>query len=340
MHHLYLDPLLLACPRPSEGQEGFDSFLQGLLLLRDLRDSSWARLLISESTCDILFKTNCYPMRDDLHNVISIYGNNEIQVKDVIELVNGLLERAPTLEGYSGINEALFDGLICSPAVELSNRNELFQEGFERLIFFAALVGNLNSIPANKQISIVRNIEALPAIIDVQASLHDFDGDVNITLPYKVSGTCSICRNWDELHAFLNYEQLWVEANTNSASEHALKTNVWSVARIRGIPKQRQLKWTFGSRFLESASSFGFLHDLTRVRMLLRACAETILQEDMRSTHALRTGRGANNTQVLRGTDKAWRRDIDHEFHIHYWETSDGIEFSCVVPHNDFDIIS
>jgi hypothetical protein len=258
----------------------------------------------------------------------------------VIELVNGLLERVPTLETYSGISEILFDEYVCNPALPLSNRDPAFQDSFERLLVFAALIGDLKSVPAKKQISIVRNVEALPATVEVQAYLHDIDGNASIPLPYPVNGSCSICRNWDELHAFLDYEQLWANATSHCASEQALKTNVWSVAQIRGIPKYKQLEWSFGRHFLESARSLGFLHELSKVRTLLRACAETILQIDMRSIHALRTGRGANDPQVTRGTDKAWRRDIDKEYHLHYWETATGIEFSCVVLHNDFDIIS
>jgi hypothetical protein len=56
------------------------------------------------------------------------------------------------------------------------------------------------------------------------------------------------------------------------------------------------------------------------------------------ATHALRNDRGYDSPQFTRGTDKAWRRDIDREYHLHYWETQNGYEFSDVVHHNDFNI--
>jgi hypothetical protein len=50
-------------------------------------------------------------------------------------------------------------------------------------------------------------------------------------------------------------------------------------------------------------------------------------------------GKGGNEPQQKRGQDKAWRRDIDYEYHLHYWECDDGsVEFASVVTHNDFSI--
>ena len=56
------------------------------------------------------------------------------------------------------------------------------------------------------------------------------------------------------------------------------------------------------------------------------------------ATHWIRTSTGGNASQLKRGNDAAWRRDIDHEYHLHYWITIDGFEFSVVVHHNDFSI--
>ncbi len=71
----------------------------------------------------------------------------------------------------------------------------------------------------------------------------------------------------------------------------------------------------------------------------LRALAETIDGQNMRAVHAKRLGSGGDNPQEMRGANKAWRRDIDREYHLHYWECANGtIEFASVGPHNMFDI--
>ena len=72
---------------------------------------------------------------------------------------------------------------------------------------------------------------------------------------------------------------------------------------------------------------------------ILRSIVETVKGSNLPAVHALRTGTGGNDPQRMRGSDKAQRRDIDREFHLHYWECGDGtIELASVVYHNDFTI--
>jgi hypothetical protein len=64
-----------------------------------------------------------------------------------------------------------------------------------------------------------------------------------------------------------------------------------------------------------------------------------MLSQNMAAVHGLRTGMGGDDPQRTRGKDKAQRRDIDYEFHLHYWECANGtIELASVVHHNDFSI--
>jgi hypothetical protein len=73
----------------------------------------------------------------------------------------------------------------------------------------------------------------------------------------------------------------------------------------------------------------------------LRAACEAVDKQNLRSVHVLRTGPGGNDPQRRRSYDnaKAWRRDIDREYHLHYWELPDGpIELASVGVHNDFVI--
>jgi hypothetical protein len=72
---------------------------------------------------------------------------------------------------------------------------------------------------------------------------------------------------------------------------------------------------------------------------ILRSIVENIKGHNLPAVHALRTGPGGNDPQRMRGSDKAQRRDIDREFHLHYWECADGtVELASVVYHNDFSI--
>ncbi len=72
---------------------------------------------------------------------------------------------------------------------------------------------------------------------------------------------------------------------------------------------------------------------------ILRAIVKTVKGIDLSATHALRKSRGANSPQRKRCSYKAWRRDIDRELHIHYWECPNGaVKLASVVYHDDFSI--
>ena len=72
---------------------------------------------------------------------------------------------------------------------------------------------------------------------------------------------------------------------------------------------------------------------------ILWSIIETVKGQNLPAVHALRTGSGGNDPQRMRALDKAQRRDIDREFHLHYWECANGaVELASVVYHNDFKI--
>jgi len=75
---------------------------------------------------------------------------------------------------------------------------------------------------------------------------------------------------------------------------------------------------------------------------VLRAIVETLEGTNMAATHWFRTGPGGDDPQRVRGSNQAtaWRRDIDREHHLHYWNCEDGtVEIASVsFPHDDFTI--
>ncbi|WP_180868323.1 hypothetical protein [Stenotrophomonas maltophilia] len=128
-----------------------------------------------------------------------------------------------------------------------------------------------------------------------------------------------------------------------------LEADLCSLIRIRDletglssafdrVPGDKR-KWSIGEKLEASLRSSGFYSNDSRMRGFLRSATEIVTGVDQRSIHALRTGRGGNTPQVKRSNGAlAWRSDIDDEYHLHYWSSVEGVEFSCVVTHNDFDI--
>jgi len=98
--------------------------------------------------------------------------------------------------------------------------------------------------------------------------------------------------------------------------------------------------WSINTHFYTSIWALIGAGKASLIRAVIRACVETVVDENMAATHQLRRGHGANEPQKIRDADKAgaWRRDIDHEYHLHYWVTSNGPELAAVVVHVDSSI--
>lgn len=54
--------------------------------------------------------------------------------------------------------------------------------------------------------------------------------------------------------------------------------------------------------------------------------------------HALREGDGGNSPQITKEDYAAWRRDIDTDYHIHYWKKGEIVKLANIVHHNDYKI--
>jgi hypothetical protein len=237
-----------------------------------------------------------------------------------------------------GVTSLLFEGFTTNPDLDLNHRLRPLNDGFMTVLVFSTLAAHLKHIPAQKQISLARGLTTCAQRVQVSASILDIEGDTPLTLPHNATGACWLCQCWRDLHACLNPQELWQSKPIGPLQSQALSTYIAQHPGRAPTTTASTTPWRFGDHFLSSASDLGFLHEPTKIKAILRACAETVLGENMRAIHALRTGKGGNNPQLTRARDKAWRRDIDQEFHLHYWETPSGIEFASVTVHNNYDI--
>ena len=99
------------------------------------------------------------------------------------------------------------------------------------------------------------------------------------------------------------------------------------------------VEFRIGPEFRRSCQIICSDRDGSIPKKILRSIVETVKGRNLTAVHALRTGVGGGNPMRRRNADKAQRRDIDKEFHLHYWDLPDGnIELASVVYHNDFSI--
>jgi hypothetical protein len=294
-------------------------------------------VFVSSDAYDVLAETNGYPDWDILTAVIQHY-NRDIQPRDVIELINALLAKVPTLEDHLLVRGLDFENAKCSPDSNLSNRSENFTKHYYRLLLLGCLMVERNATGATPWLATKglpdQQVTAISFSADSVTELAD--GGVVSGKVRKVHGNVLAITSVAALLDSYDPTALWLEATTQLTQTLAVNLAIARLSRSAGLPAERG--FFFGRKFFATAGALGFLGQVPLARILIRACAETVLRTNLQGVHWLRTGPGANDSQRKRGMDRAWRRDIDYTYHLHYWETPDGPEFASVVSHNDMSI--
>jgi hypothetical protein len=154
MVNLFLDPFIFACPQSEQGSEELERYIESILLWKELKETTWATIYVSAQTFDVLEETKSYPMWD----FVNRFGKQSIQRRDVLNTVNGLLNKLPNIEDRLSIREILWDDMQCAPIYYLHERHSLFIEQCQRLMAFMALFCIIESLKEDDQILITRNL--------------------------------------------------------------------------------------------------------------------------------------------------------------------------------------
>jgi hypothetical protein len=343
VNNLIIDPYVFACPHGDEGIDVFRNYIESIISWREFADEGLARVFVSEQTVDVLAETNSYPLWDSLKSAINRLNIVDVQAKDIVDLVNGLLGRLPSIESQFGLRDVLADNSTSNPSYQLTARPPAFVEQYYRIAIMICLIAQLNGFDELSQLLITRLLDEDLVSAEIASTVHYVESDVQHgfeSFPFQLHGKLQLCNTPHGLYLAVDPLEIWLSASSDQERAQAL--HLFLYQKIYNAKRERlsrdDLAWSLGDSFCESVMRLGFLTNKGRMRTLLRACGETILSENMSQTRKLRTGAGAEDPQMVRGEDKAWRRTIDGEFRIHYWETTSGPELACVVAHNDMTI--
>jgi hypothetical protein len=342
---VYLDAFTLACPPAEAGVDSLGTYIQNLLHWSELRRTEWIDIYTSRRTSEVLFDAGAYPPWHELRRTINCLGLQHIQAKDIVNIVNSFLQRTFIIEDDLSINDLLFDQYRLMPSVNYTDRPGPFIQHFEFLTVLLALHKFLYT-ELNNQLLVScpdlnhhGNTQVVANLYDVACSSPTSPMSA-LSTPCNISAQLVICICLRTLMSSVDPCNIW----SNATCDEALRKAIEIFAYQQTVPHREYFNvlknriFKFGTNFVASARANGFFDDVSRIRMLLRACVETILEDNLHSVHALRIDSGGNSLQLTRGTDKAWRRDIDRDYHLHYWETQNGFEIADVVHHNDFRI--
>lgn len=345
MSYLVLDASFLACPKlvdipPEMRHSSVHAYISRLVDLSRLREvCRTAQFVRDEHLAVVLHELGSYPFRNSIADALALCSDEfEIQIEDVNRLANFLLERSTLLEEIGDVLDIMVGESSVNPPLEPASSDKL-PEQLIRTAALAALVITKSDVTENVFLATAlapqsqTNLSFSSQVTLVEksdGSLLEPTEPVEITFPVH-KDTDSYLKTIN-LHAILGLKN--INALIDCFIAFAVKDEVDPTERAALLLESINV----GERFIPTASRLGFLHESSKMQKLLRICSDLLVGRNLARSHHLRSGRGANDPQQMRGDWGAWRHDLDDEFHLHYWRRGSEIELANVVVHNDFDI--
>lgn len=339
-----IDAGVLAVPGVDCAKDDAFRYVDTLLDWSKTLDEPWVDIYMSERASESLFDDDLYPLRDQLRELFNEHGIVEYDVNTVSKIANQLLTLTPSFETYYKVKDVLSENLETDPDVIRLTTHDGLQSDLARCITLIAVLRKHCSQPLGGHSLILR--QAPKQVIQVKAQIHDlehFRDDIPALPcpPEFFEGEVLVCDDFRGLLECLDDSAILVGASDNLGVELAVRIALFKYAVAQGDPPDwaGSILPTIGSDFRKLCQQCCASQGDSLPPKILRSIIETVKAKNLSAVHALRTGSGGNDPQRMRGSDKAQRRDIDREFHLHYWECDDGtIELASVVHHNDFSI--
>lgn len=352
MLRIFLDAHVLAMPQASVqpgggAREAFEGYVTQLLELNDARSSGFGYMFLPSDAEAALFATGLYPLWDRLSAALTASNlHDKYQPEDIVAVVNGFLKQLARLEDALRVSTVLADPVDLQPNSYLQGYPTRLANSHRDLMLLVCLLYRSCGRSPCGDFVIVQHIETRTLDITVRSIIHDLElmGGTGpcqtLCLPLDLNDQVRLISKWSNLLQEIDFIEAWRIANSAQERSLAFYGFLRSFAKTNGFPSSvaSSISWSFGSLFWDTVDLLGFGRERSKVQRLLAAMAETVLKINLSQVHQLRAGQAGNDPQIKRGQDGAWRKDIDYEFHLHYWLTPVGPEFAAVVAHNDFDI--
>ena len=340
-----IDTAVFAPPPPGSPKEAVYSFVATLLEWREARESGRTKVYTSRYAADVLMNGNLYPLRPHLRELLKDAGVFEYDANTIAVVAETLLN-SEKVEDALRISDVLVDGLTIEPDVFCAHTPAELRAEAERCAVVLSLARQYCNEPVTRGHAIAIRAKDVSAAIRVRGLLQDIEHDRDDLgslpmAPESFEGSTLVCSSLHHLLIRVDATEV-LRCAAKAGQAHAAITVAWyqRQAATGMLPDWAELSpFRVGAEFVTSLQAHHVAGDPGLADRILRAAIETICHEKLADTHWLRTGRGGGDPQRMRGGDAAWRRDIDYEYHLHYWECEDGtVEFASVVVHNDFSI--
>lgn len=342
-----IDAGVIVVPKRGAARDDAYRYVERLLIWSKLLDEPWIAICMSERSSETLIEDGLYPLRDQLRELFSEHGVVEYDVNTVATVIERLLMRTLSFETYFRVCDVLTEDCSAAPDIlQLSFGNHTQSDLARCLVLIALLRTHCGSSVLNHALAIRLSSNRL---VRVRALIHDIEhqrddfGQFMPVPPEYFEGDVLTCDDFCNFLECIDERAVLIKATDDAGVEIAIRISLYKSRVAQGVgPDWDDVSgWSLGSQFGERIRNCTESAGAALAGSILRAIVETIDRRNLAAVHALRTGSGGNNPQSKRTCDKAkaWRRDIDRDYHLHYWEMSDArIELASVGPHNDFSI--
>ncbi|MFH1931372.1 MAG: hypothetical protein ABIN18_07285 [Pseudomonadota bacterium] len=339
-----IDAGVLVVPQDGRTAEDAYRYVETLLDWSKILSEPWVAIYMSERASEALSDDDLFPLHDQLERLFAAKCIIEYAVNDVVTVVYRLLQSTPSFETYFSIRNVLAEQFSTEPDILRLCSGRHLQSDLARGMILIAILRRHCHEPIRDHLLILRH--APRRIINVRALVHDLEHDRNDLSdiprpPEFFEGDVLVCDDFRGLVECLDESAIFQNATDDVGIETAIRVALYKSRLLR----HAEPDWedTGGLRLgryfhkIETGICRGQTDEF--VGRVLRAIVETLDGINLAAVHSLRTGSGGGNPQRMRSEDKAMRRDIDYEYHLHYWHCQDGgVELACIVAHNDFSI--
>lgn len=338
-----IDAGVLAVPDINCTENDAFQYVETLLDWKKLLNESWLAIYMSERVSESLGADDLYPLRSHLNDLFKEHKIFEYDVNTVATVVDQLLRITPSFETHYCLHDVLHDKFKTEPDIIQLVPYENLQTDMARCITLIAILCKHCSRPLGGHSFILK--KAPQQVVKVQATIdyieHSRDDIPVSSFPHFFEGEVFVCDNFKGLIESLDEETILHKATDDLGIELAIR-----IAAFKDdIRNGKEVEWDnitipkIGSKFRDSCQACCDDQSGSIRKKILHSIIKTTKKQNLGDVHALRTGKGGSNPQRMRNFDKAQRRDIDNDIHLHYWECPNGvIELGYVVQHNDFSI--
>lgn len=332
---LAIDPSLLA-PQATPNASVARAFVRTNVMLSRLSMEPWVRLLLTRDAPLVLQSDGFFPLFPLVRKFLCDAGITEYDAPTVMSVITGTLRLAGTFEQNACYSEVLFDNFTASPDICCGSPGPALMQERQREALMCVL-----SDACGRDGPITFLVPDSPTCTaHVSAAVHDADHRCSSPSTGPVASSLRVVQ---DIYGLIRSFPFGSALMMCSSSAEAVRCIEYALCRDRlcaGRPPDDPVPaFRVGHRFLEMYSDIVGYCGAALAERAMRAIAEVIDATAPRSTHALRTGPAGSEPQQTRGEDRAFRADIDYEYHLHFWKCSDGtIELASVVTHNDFTI--